>query len=138
MPGAALMVVSLVCGCASNTIDEAVPVTAVTQALPAPVQPVQEGVSTAVAIEPVPVTAPLTQAPKNSGQYPNINVVPSGEIVQLSDAETAATRANLEHEAQVQQQRGESPADYLARLRKLQKLGSTHAAATLRQIEKSQ
>lgn len=81
--------------------------------------------------------APIVQ-PKNTGQFPNINVVPSGEIAQLSDAETAATRARLEGEVQVQQQRGESPEAYLERLRKLQKLGSTHAAATLRQIEQGQ
>jgi hypothetical protein len=75
--------------------------------------------------------------PKDSGQYPNINIVPTGETAQLSDSETAATRARLEGEAQVQRQRGESPEAYLDRLRKLQKLGSTHAAATLREIEAS-
>jgi hypothetical protein len=70
----------------------------------------------------------------DNGQYPNINIVPAGETAQLSDGETAATRASLESKAQAQQ-RGESSDAYLARLRKLQKLGSTHAADVLRQIE---
>ncbi len=76
--------------------------------------------------------------PKNTGTYPNINIVPTGETAQLSDAETAAKRAELEGQAQVQRQRGESAEAYVARLRKLQALGSTHAADTLRQIENSQ
>lgn len=121
----------LLCGCASNTIDQAVPMSSVTEPLPAP-QPLSTSQAQS---SPSNVSqAPIVQ-PKNAGQYPNINVVPSGEIAQLSDAETAATRARLEGEAQVQQQRGESPKAYLARLRKLQELGSRHAADTLRQIE---
>ncbi|MGL4489723.1 MAG: hypothetical protein ACRCU5_09795 [Rhizobiaceae bacterium] len=104
-------VTALMCGCASNTIDEAVPVA---------------------------TAGPTASAPRNTGQYPNINIVPVGETAQLSDAETAATRAELEGEAQVQQQRGESAEAYVERLRRLQRLGSTHAAATLKQIEDSQ
>jgi hypothetical protein len=121
----------LLCGCASNTIDQAVPLSNVTEPLPT----TQPPSTSQVQASPSNVTqAPIVQ-PKDSGQYPNINVVPNGEIAQLSDAETAATRARLEGEAQVQQQRGESPEAYLARLRNLQKLGNTHAADTLRQIE---
>ncbi len=116
------MCIGLVQGCASNTIDQAVPVSSANDSTAA---------SASVGEEP-------STSPKNSGKYPNINVVPTGETAQLSDAETAATRARLEDEAQVQQQRGESPEAYLERLRKLQQLGSTHAAATLRLIESGQ
>jgi hypothetical protein len=96
-------------GCASNTIDQAVP-----------------------------AASDGTAAPRNSGQYPNINIVPEGETAQLSDAETAQTRATLEGEAAAQRRNGESAEAYVARLRKLQALGSTHAADTLRQIENGQ
>ncbi len=113
------LVLALVCAiapvvssCASDTIDTAVPAASSAQ-------------------------ASALSAPKDTGQYPNINIVPTGETAQLSDSETAATRATLENDALVQQRRGESPEAYLARLRKLQQLGSTHAAATLRAIEAS-
>lgn len=100
--------------CASNTIDEAVPLAS------------QQ-----------PLVSSTSAAPKNTGQYPNINVVPAGEVSQLSDSQTASTRAELEGEALAQQQSGESAENYLERLRKLQLLGSTHAANVLRQIEKA-
>jgi hypothetical protein len=106
------LVVLILSGCASNTIDEAVPVAA-------QVQPSS------------------LSGPRSDGTYPNINIVPTGETAQLSDSDTAAARAELEGEARVQRQRGESPEAYVARLRNLQKLGSTHAAATLRAIEAS-
>jgi hypothetical protein len=127
----------LLSGCASNTIDQAVPISNVTEPLQTPQQPATASTGQAQ-VSPSTLSQAPTAQPKNTGQFPNINVVPTGEIAQLSDAETAATRARLEGEAQVQQQRGESPDAYLERLRKLQKLGSTHAAATLRQIEQGQ
>lgn len=129
--------IGLAHGCASNTIDQAVPISSTNELLPVPQQPASQSTARVQDTPEAGSEIPSSQ-PKNSGQYPNINVVPTGEIAQLSDAETAATRARLEGEAQVQQQRGESPAAYLDRLRKLQKLGSTHAAATLRQIEQGQ
>jgi hypothetical protein len=128
-----LLCMMMVCGCASNTIDDAVPV-AIAEPPPLPQQTSDDPQAVVLLKSPDQAAAP----PKTSGQYPNINVVPVGEVAQLSDVETARVRANLEGESQVQQQRGEGPDAYLARLKKLQKLGSTHAAATLRQIEKSQ
>jgi hypothetical protein len=88
--------------------------------------------------------APAVQPPapsaavRNSGAYPNINIVPQGETAQLSDAEVQAKKAELAAQADAQRQHGESAAAYLARLRRLQQLGSTHAAAALKAIEASQ
>lgn len=84
-------------------------------------------------------TAPQTTNPiRDTGAYPNINIVPTGETSQLSDDETAARKAALYGQAEAQRRDGESAQVYLARLRKLQKLGSTHAAAALAEIEASQ
>ena len=73
----------------------------------------------------------------NTGVYPNINIVPTGETAQLSDDEANARKAELMAQADAQRQNGEGAAAYLARLRRLQQLGSTHAAAALAAIEAS-
>lgn len=74
----------------------------------------------------------------NTGAYPNINIVPTGETAQLTDFEAEAKKAELTAQGEAQRQNGESAADYLARLRRLQQLGSTHAAAALAAIEATQ
>jgi hypothetical protein len=74
----------------------------------------------------------------NTGAYPNINIVPTGETAQLTDSEAEAKKAELTAQGEAQRQNGESAAAYLARLRRLQQLGSTHAAAALAAIEASQ
>ena len=74
---------------------------------------------------------------RNSGAYPNINIVPTGETAQLSDLEAEAAKAALYAKADAQRRTGESAEAYLARLRRLQQLGSTHAAAALQAIEAS-
>ncbi len=98
--------------------------------MPAQIQP-----SDAAALKPVP---PRSGAPINTGAYPNINVVPQGQTNQLSDADSANLRDTLYAEQAAQRQPGEPVGSYIARLRKLQSLGSTHAAAVLKQIEASQ
>ena len=83
----------------------------------------------------------LSGCTSSTGQadaYPNINIVPQGETAQLSDAEAQAKTAQLYAQADAQRQNGESAEAYLARLRRLQQLGSTHAAAALKAIEASQ
>lgn len=122
-----LLCALLLTRCASNTIDQAVP-----SAVQQPAQnSVQAGNSTGLKAE-------SAMSIKNTGQYPNINIVPSGEVPQLSDTQTAVARAELEGQALAQQQSGESAEIYVERLRRLQKLGSTHAASALREIEKSE
>lgn len=120
---------SSVGGCASATIDNAVPGSDQAN-MPTSTQPA------AIAMEkPVP---PRSGTPINTGAYPNINVVPQGQTDQLSDADSANLRDTLYAEQASQRQPGEPVAAYIARLRKLQSLGSTHAAAVLKQIEASQ
>jgi hypothetical protein len=116
-------------GCATASIDNAVPTSTqplAQDAMAAPAAP---------AAEPVP---PRTGAPINTGSYPNINIVPEGVTSQLTDAESANLRNTLYAEKDAQRMPGEPVEAYIARLRKLQKLGSTHAAAALAQIEASQ
>lgn len=95
----------------------------------------QAAPQTAEIEKPVP---PRSGAPVNTGAYPNINVMPQGATNQLSDAESADLRSTLQAEQAAQRMPGEPLEAYVARLRKLQKLGSTHAAAALKQIEASQ
>lgn len=135
-----------IAGCATATIDNAVPTSpmvASTAALPAPAQP---GSDASVPVpQPSPVTGdsvekpipPRSGAPVNTGAYPNINVMPQGVTNQLSDEESANLRNTLYAEQAAQRMPGEPLESYIVRLRKLQKLGSTHAAAALKQIEAS-
>lgn len=81
---------------------------------------------------------PRSGQPVNTGNYPNINIVPVGETGQLSDAEVASRKSELYSEQAAQRRPGEASSAYVARLRRLQELGSTHAAAALAEIEASQ
>jgi hypothetical protein len=103
--------------------------------------PITSGTASAAA-NPAPVTekpiSPRSGQPVNSGEYPNINIVPEGQTVQLSNGETAALKAQLSAEKDAQRLPGEPIEAYLGRLRRLQQLGSTHAAAVLAEIEASQ
>lgn len=124
--GLLLILVPVLGGCATATIDNAVPTST---------QPVSLEDNAAPVVKPVP---PRTGAPINTGSYPNINIVPEGVTSQLTDAESANLRNTLYAEKDAQRMPGEPLEAYIARLRKLQKLGSTHAAAALAQIEASQ
>jgi hypothetical protein len=128
-------------GCASATIDNAVPASAGSQAaMPAPAQPGGTAAapaaqqSAAVIDKPVP---PRSGAPVNTGAYPNINIVPEGVTNQLSNIDSVNLRNELYAEKAAQRMPGEPLEAYIARLRKLQLLGSTHAAAALKEIEAS-
>jgi hypothetical protein len=81
---------------------------------------------------------PRSGQPVNTGAYPNINIVPEGATAQLSDAETASRKSDLYSAQAAQRRPGEASAAYVERLRRLQQLGSTHAAAALAEIEASQ
>jgi hypothetical protein len=87
--------------------------------------------ASALAEKPVP---PRSGAPVNTGAYPNINIVPEGVTTQLTDADASSLRSTLYAEQAAQRQPGEPVEAYIARLRKLQQLGSTHAAAALKEI----
>ena len=124
-------------GCATATIDNAVPTSAQSE-MPAPATAgTQQAAAAAITPEDKPVP-PRSGAPINTGSYPNINIVPEGQTSQLTDSDSANLRNTLYAEQAAQRLPGEPVEAYVARLRKLQSLGSTHAAAALKQIEASQ
>jgi len=81
-------------------------------------------------------TAPtaLSDGPKDTGSYPNLNVPPQVAAKQLTKEETAANLAQLKAEQQAQIAKGgrvKAPANSAA----LNTLAKTHGADTLKQIE---
>lgn len=93
---------------------------------------------TGEALSVAPPAPPRSGQPVNTGAYPNINIVPEGQTAQLGDAEAASMKAQLYSEKDAQRLPGEPAEAYVARLRRLQQLGSTHAAAALAEIEGKQ
>ena len=76
----------------------------------------------------------ITDGPKDTGSYPNLNVPPPVAAKQLTKEETAANLAQLKAEEQAQAAKGGSvkaPANAAA----LNKLAKTHGDDTLKQIE---
>ncbi|MBZ9760342.1 hypothetical protein LB553_05565 [Mesorhizobium sp. CA8] len=81
-------------------------------------------------------TAPtaLTEGPKDTGSYPNLNIPPKVAAKQLTKEETAANLARLKAEQQAQLAKGGSvkaPTNSAA----LKTLAKTHGDDTLKQIE---
>ncbi|WP_027167326.1 hypothetical protein [Mesorhizobium sp. WSM3224] len=76
----------------------------------------------------------LSDGPKDTGSYPNLNVPPQVAAKQLTKEETAANLAQLKAEEQAQIAKGGSvkPGANSAALNTLAK---THGADTLKQIE---
>ena len=103
--------VFLLSSCATATIDNAVPQAALESPTATPAQP------------------------NNTGQYPNINVLPVGETAQFTPTDEAATRALLDDAKAGQQAQGESTAAYQERLTRLRLLAKSHATDTIKQIE---
>ena len=76
----------------------------------------------------------LTEGPKDTGSYPNLNIPPQVAAKQLTKEETAANLAQLKAEEQTQIAKAGSvkpPANAAA----LNTLAKTHGNATLKQIE---
>mgnify|MGYP003439055406 CR=1 FL=1 len=94
--------------------------------------------STDDALSVAPPAPPRSGQPVNAGAYPTINIVPEGQTAQLGDAEAASLKAQLYSEKDAQRLPGEPAEAYVARLKRLQQLGSTHAAAALAEIEGKQ
>lgn len=112
---AAMLAALAVGGCAGVSIEDAVP----TSAVPAAAGPVGTGPS----------------APRDTGSFPNLNVPPQSAAEQISTEERATTVQSL-RDAQASQEAAAasvtaSPDD----TERLRRLGATHAADTLRQIE---
>ncbi len=78
--------------------------------------------------------AGLTEGPKDTGSYPNLNIPPQVAAKQLTKEETAANLAQLKAEEQAQLAKGgkvKAPSNAAA----LNTLAKTHGADTLKQIE---
>ncbi|MBZ9767997.1 MULTISPECIES: hypothetical protein [unclassified Mesorhizobium] len=76
----------------------------------------------------------LTEGPRDTGSYPNLNIPPQVAAKQLTKEETAANLAQLKAEEQMQIAKGsgvKAPANSAA----LNTLAKTHGADTLKQIE---
>jgi hypothetical protein len=116
---AALIAAGVLSGCASATIEEAVP-TAAAPAVPA------EQAST-------PVETALSGGPKDTGTYPNLNIPRQAANQQLTPEQTTAEIEALKA-AQAQQaakEAGSSSTDPAV----LRKLAETHADDALKSIE---
>ncbi|WP_189476185.1 hypothetical protein [Mesorhizobium sp. M2A.F.Ca.ET.043.05.1.1] len=76
----------------------------------------------------------VTEGPKDTGSYPNLNIPPQVAAKQFTKEETAANLARLKAEQQAQAAKGGSvkaPANSAA----LKTLAKTHGGDTLKQIE---
>ncbi|MDX8532547.1 hypothetical protein RFM41_28935 [Mesorhizobium sp. VK25A] len=76
----------------------------------------------------------LTEGPKDTGSYPNLNIAPQVAAKQFTKEETAANLAQLKAEQQAQLAKGGSvkaPTNTAA----LKTLAKTHGGDTLKQIE---
>jgi|GEM_PF-1067347 len=76
----------------------------------------------------------LTEGPKDTGSYPNLNIPPPVAAKQFTKEETAANLAQLKAEEQAQIAKGgkvKAPANAAA----LSTLAKTHGNDTLKQIE---
>jgi hypothetical protein len=134
---AVAMCVAILSSCATATIDNAVPqaaqVTPDQKPLPTPVQPGE--IASANPTVPLLTSTATPSMPNNTGQYPNINVMPIGETAQFTPTDEAAARALLDSAKAGQQVQGESTAAYQERLKRLRLLAKTHAGDTIKQIE---
>ncbi|MBA3446594.1 MAG: hypothetical protein H0T56_03105 [Pseudaminobacter sp.] len=124
-------------GCATATIEDAVPVA---EQVPVPTPAPTASVETvAVAAEPAPVAAePETVAvapgPIDTGTFPNLNVAPQAAAAQISPGEKAANLAGLSAARAGQVAPGGATSSAAEKLR-LRKLAATHAAEALKEIE---
>lgn len=115
----ALLAVSLsaaLAGCASATIEDAVPTEVAEQAQPAPASPPGQ-----------------QSAFSEPGAYPNLNVVPRPAAAQFTDAEREERAAALR--ATHQQQRRATAGGVRDQSAELRRLANRHAQDALKQIE---
>jgi len=136
--------VAALSGCATASLEDAAPTTAAidatlpeqTVAVPTPT-PLNGGVSVAsgaaaTSVADIPA-AGMSAPARQTGQYPNLNIVPTAAAPQLTAAERNAKLAELAA-AQRQAVRGASGKP-TANEAKLKKLAKTHAQSALKEIE---
>ncbi len=136
--GAVLALVALqsLAGCATATIEDAVPV-ASSDAAPVPGQR-PETVVAENAAQPregdVPELAGNTRKGNDTGTFPNLNVAPSVANDQLTDEEKKTKLAEL-NAARQSQAAGSKSTGTTTGKAQLRKLATTHAKQTLKEIE---
>jgi hypothetical protein len=132
---------ALPAGCAGGVrIEDAVPV----GALPPPSSPPPTTTGAATAPATQAQTAPATalvegtgpSAPRNTGQFPNLNVAPTPAAAQFTPAEARSTAQDLRNAARAQAGGGGvSAAESAREAARLRQLGRTRAAEVLKEIE---
>ncbi len=135
-------------GCASMSIEEAVPAGALASnaqgdganAAPADASAAAPASGGTVAGEPASgggLVGTGPSAPSNSGEYPNLNIARRAAADQLSQRETAAESSALKRAAVQQGQDAAATATTASasELERLRKLRVTHGAEALKEIE---
>lgn len=121
LPVVACAVLLALAGCAGMSIEDAVPAGARAS------QPTAQTASaTTVGTGP--------SAPRQTGQFPNLNVVPKAAADQFTDAESSATTSELLR-AQARARQTVASLSKPGEGERLRVLGNTHGAAVLSEIE---
>jgi hypothetical protein len=127
-------------GCAGGVaIEDAVPA----GALPPPSTPATASAAPAPAPASAPPAQPATafvegtgpSAPRNTGQFPNLNIAPTPATQQFSRSEARSTAEDLRNAARTQGGGGVSAAESAREAARLRQLGQTRAAEVLKEIE---
>lgn len=122
MRGIAAILGLFLAGCATATIEDAVPAGALPQA------------AAAGAVEAAAQTAPAEERAPTAGTYPNLNVAPAAAAAQITPQQRASETAGLRAKrAQLAQETGGAKATGDAQ--ELRRLASTHADKVLKEIE---
>jgi hypothetical protein len=129
------------CACQSAGIDDLAPAAAFN----APLPPAEAGTPlpsaapraqtrTAAAPDPAPGFDASAES-KNTGEFPKIGHIPTGETAQLGDGGAAALRSELSAARASQNANAGAPETYVEKLRRLRLLQAKHASETLAEIE---
>lgn len=119
LPGRGAAVVGLafwLAGCATATIDDAVPLAAV------------ESTEPTVEMD--------RNRIRNTGQFPNTNTIPEAATVQMSAEQKAAFLQDLKDKQDRQNQQAADPAAYQSEIKRMQDLARNHGDDALEEIEK--
>ena len=125
MRGIAAILGLFLAGCATATIEDAVPAGALPQAAAAGAVEVAARAAQ---------TAPAEERAPTAGTYPNLNVAPAAAAPQITPQQSASETAGLRAKrAQLAQETG--GAEAAGDAQELRRLASTHADKVLKEIE---
>ncbi len=119
LPGRGVAIVGLafwLAGCATGSIDDAVPLAEVESTAP---------------------TAELERSRiRNTGQFPNTNTIPEAATEQMSTEQKAAFLQDLKANQERQNRQAADPAAYQSEIERMQDLARDHGNDALEEIEK--